>query len=180
MLRPMERDTLATLPNAVSLSRLFLAALFPAVHDHDGRLLILAAAGFTDFLDGWIARRRHQFTRVGALIDPFADRIFILVAICTLLLEGKVTTLQYFIFLSRDIATAVAFVVAKGIASLRSATFKARFSGKLATVLQLCALPAILIDARSTRWAVAVVGLAALVSIADYSIALWRVRVRSA
>ncbi len=179
MLRPMERDTLATLPNAISLSRLFLAALFPAVHDHDVRLLILAAVGLTDFLDGWLARRRHQFSRMGALIDPFADRIFILVAICTLLLEGDVTTVQYFVFILRDIATAAAFVVAKSVASLRSATFKARFSGKLATVLQLVALPAIVIDARATAWAVSVVGAAAVVSIADYSIALWRARERA-
>ncbi len=65
MLRRMERDSLATLPNAISVSRLFLAALFPVVHNHDFRLLILAAAGATDFLDGWLARRRHQFSRVG-------------------------------------------------------------------------------------------------------------------
>jgi CDP-diacylglycerol--glycerol-3-phosphate 3-phosphatidyltransferase len=172
----MDRDSLATLPNAISLSRLFLAALFPAVHDHDLRLLILAAAGLTDFLDGWLARRRQQFSRVGALIDPFADRIFVLVAICTLLLEGQVTTVQYFIFLLRDIATAGAFVVAKSVATLRHATFKARFSGKLATVLQLVALPAIVIDARATAWAVGIVGLVSVVSIVDYTVALWRAR----
>ncbi|MDQ8153993.1 MAG: CDP-alcohol phosphatidyltransferase family protein [Gemmatimonadota bacterium] len=170
----MERDSLATLPNAISMSRLFLAALFPVVHDHDVRLLILAAAGATDFLDGWLARRRHQFSRMGALIDPFADRIFILVAICTLLLEGRVTTLQYFVFLMRDFATAGAFVYAKSVTSLRTATFKARFSGKLATVLQLVALPAIVIDARAAVWAVWIVGAVSLVSIVDYTIALAR------
>jgi CDP-diacylglycerol--glycerol-3-phosphate 3-phosphatidyltransferase len=175
----MERDTLATLPNAISLSRLFLAALFPAVHAHDLRLLILAAAGLTDFLDGWLARRRRQFSPFGALIDPFADRIFVLVAICTLLLEGQVTTLQYFIFILRDIATAGAFVIAKSVASLRSATFKARYSGKLATVLQLVALPAIVVDQRATPWAVGVVGVVSLVSIVDYTIVLWRARVRA-
>ena len=175
----MERDTLATLPNALSLSRLFLAALFPVVHGHDLRLLILAAAGLTDFLDGWLARRRHQFSRVGALIDPFADRIFVLVAICTLLLEGQVTTTEYFIFIMRDIATAGAFVIAKSVASLRTATFKARFSGKLATVLQLVALPAIVVDRRAAPWAVGVVGLVSLVSIVDYTIVLWRARVRA-
>jgi CDP-diacylglycerol--glycerol-3-phosphate 3-phosphatidyltransferase/cardiolipin synthase len=175
----MERDSLATLPNAISLSRLFLAALFPAVHQHDVRLLILAAAGLTDFLDGWLARRRHQFSRVGALIDPFADRIFVLVAICTLLLEGRVSTLQYFVFLLRDIATAGAFVIAKSVRSLKHATFKARFSGKLATVLQLFALPAIVIDQQAATWAVGVVGAVSLYSIADYTIALWRARERA-
>ena len=179
MLPRMERDSLATLPNAISMSRLFLAALFPVVHDHDLRLLILAAAGATDFLDGWLARRRHQFSRVGALIDPFADRIFVLVAICTLLLEGRVSTLQYFVFILRDIATAIAFVIAKSVASLRAATFKARSAGKLATVLQLMALPAIVIDARATAWAVGTVGVVSLISIIDYTIALARARERS-
>ena len=179
MLPGMEHDTLATLPNAISLSRLFLAALFPAVHDHDLRLAILAAAGITDYLDGWLARRRQQFSRVGALIDPFADRIFIFVAICTLLLEGRVTTAQYFVFLLRDIATALAFLIARSVSSLRNATFKARFSGKLATVLQLFALPAIVIDPRSAPWAVGIVGLASVISIADYSVALWREKERA-
>jgi CDP-diacylglycerol--glycerol-3-phosphate 3-phosphatidyltransferase len=178
MLRRMERDSLATLPNAISMSRLFLAVLFPVVQQHDLRLLILAAAGLTDFLDGWLARRRHQFSRMGALIDPVADRIFVLVAVCTLLLEGHLSTTQYFVFLLRDFATAAAFVVAKATASLRAATFKARFSGKLATVLQLCALPAIVIDARATPWAVGVVGVASVVSVADYTVALWRMRAR--
>lgn len=175
----MERDTLATLPNAISLSRLFLAALFPAVHDHDVRLMILAAAGLTDFLDGWLARRRHQFSRVGALIDPFADRIFVLVAICTLLLEGRVSTIQYFIFIVRDIATAGAFVVAKWVPSLRNATFKARFSGKLATVLQLVALVFIAADARFTAWAIGTVGVVSLVAVVDYTVALWSERERA-
>jgi len=172
----MGRDTLATLPNAISMSRLFLAALFPVVHHHDLRLLILAAAGLTDFFDGWFARRRHAFSRVGALIDPFADRIFVLVALCTLLLEGRVSTGQYFIFLLRDITTAAAFVLAKSVASLRAATFKARFSGKLATVLQLVALPAIVIDRRATAWAVGMVGLVSLISVFDYAIAFARTR----
>ena len=179
MLRVMERDTLATLPNAISMSRLLLAVLFPVVADHDLRLLILAAAGLTDYLDGWFARRQHSFSRMGALIDPFADRIFILVAVCTLLLEGHLTTGQYFVFIARDFATAVAFVVAKATPSLRRATFIARFSGKLVTVLQLTGLVAIVVDDRATIWAVAIVGVTSLVSIADYTWALWTSRARA-
>lgn len=179
MLPAMERDTLATLPNAISLSRLFLAALFPVVHQHDLRLLILAVAGLTDFLDGWLARRRHQFSPLGAIIDPLADRIFVLVAVCTLLLEGQIGTLQYFVFLSRDFAVTGAFVIVRAIASLRSAVFRARFSGKLATVLQLAALVVIVIDARSTAWAVGIVGVASLASIIDYTVALRSARARA-
>jgi len=176
MLRSMERDTLATLPNAISMSRLLLAALFPVVHQHDLRLLILAVAGLTDFLDGWLARRRHQFSPMGALIDPFADRIFMLVAVCTLLLEGQLGTLEYFIFISRDLVTAAAFIIARAVTTLRVAIFKARFSGKLATVLQLVALVAVVVDRRAGTWAIGLVGVASLAAIIDYTVALWRAR----
>ncbi len=174
----MERDTLATLPNAISMSRLLLAVLFPVAADHDVRLLILAAAGLTDYLDGWFARRRNEFSRVGALIDPFADRIFIFVAVCTLLLEGKLTTLEYFVFISRDLATAGAFVVAKALPALRSATFKSRFAGKLVTVLQLTGLVAVVVDPRATPWTIGIIGVASAGSIADYTFALWTDRAR--
>lgn len=175
----MKRDSLATLPNLISMSRLLLAALFPVVDTASGRLWILAAAGLTDFLDGWLARRTHEFSRMGALIDPFADRIFVFVAISTLLHEGRVTTPQYFVFLLRDIATAGAFVIARSVKSLRNATFKARFSGKLATVLQLLALPAIVVTLGWSTWAVGIVGVVSLISIVDYSLALWRERERA-
>ena len=176
MLRSMERDTLATLPNAISMSRLLLAALFPVVHQHDLRLLILAVAGLTDFLDGWLARRRHQLSPMGALIDPFADRIFMLVAVCTLLLEGQLGTLAYFIFIARDLATAAAFIIARAVTSLRAARFKARFSGKLTTVLQLVALVAVVVDRRAGTWAIGLVGVASVVAIVDYTVALWHAR----
>ena len=70
----MERDSLATLPNLLSLSRLGFAAAFVLLKGRDERLLLIAAAGATDFLDGWIARRRGTATKWGALIDPVADR----------------------------------------------------------------------------------------------------------
>src|SRR5687767_3192920 len=101
------------LPNIVSLSRLVLAVAFVAINDNAVRVALIVAAGITDFLDGWLARRRHSASSMGALIDPIADRAFVLTALSVYLYDGKLTTPEYFIVLSRDFATAIGFLVAQ-------------------------------------------------------------------
>jgi hypothetical protein len=109
----MSRRELFNLPNTISLSRVVLALAFVLVSEPWDRIALIAVAGFTDFMDGWLARHRKDVSTAGALLDPLADRIFVLVAISTYHVEGKLPTGQYFLFLTRDIATAVGFVVAK-------------------------------------------------------------------
>ena len=62
----MPRDSLATLPNLISLSRLGLAAAFVLLKGTNARLALIAAAGATDFLDGYLARRRGTTSKWGA------------------------------------------------------------------------------------------------------------------
>src|SRR5688572_12925974 len=98
----MSNTAFLTLPNAISLSRLVLAVFF-LMFDHPwSRVALIATAGLTDFLDGYIARIGNKQSKSGALIDPIADRVFVFVAVSTYLWEGLFTTPQYFIFLSRD------------------------------------------------------------------------------
>src|SRR5574338_111015 len=127
----MSRERLVTLPNAVSMSRLLLAAAFVAVRDPAIRLSLLVVAAATDFLDGWIARRRHAVSRSGALIDPIADRLFVVTAVSTYLIEGPISGGAYFTLLSRDIATFVGYLVARSVPWLRAVVFRARLLGKL-------------------------------------------------
>ena len=175
----MSRRALFNLPNTISLSRVVLALAFVLVSEPWDRIALIAVAGFTDFMDGWLARHRKDVSTAGALLDPIADRIFVLVAISTYLVEGKLTTAQYFIFLTRDIATAVGFLVAKIVPTLRPAVFRARLLGKLVTVVQLIALVVIVVLPELTDILVATIGIVSVASIIDYTIALWRGRVRS-
>lgn len=171
--------SLVTLPNTISLSRVLLALAFVVSSDPRGRILLIAVAGITDFMDGWLARHEKTESTAGALLDPLADRIFVLVAISTYLVEGQLTTGQYFLFLTRDIATAVGFLVAKIIPTLRPAVFRARLLGKIVTVLQLVALVAILILPELTDILIVTIAVISAASVVDYSIALWRGRARS-
>jgi cardiolipin synthase (CMP-forming) len=170
------RASFRALPNMLSLSRVALAAAFVVCRTVEVRLGLVAVAGATDFLDGYIARRAKLTTRWGALIDPIADRVFALVAVSAFLFDGSLSTIGYFVMISRDLMTAVGFLVARMVSWLKPVEFKARFSGKLVTVLQLLAFVALL---EFRTWVTALlwlVGLASLYSIVDYTWALWRAR----
>lgn len=174
----MNRSALFTIPNTVSLSRVVLALAFVLVSDPWDRIALIAVAGFTDFIDGWLARHEKSESTAGALLDPLADRIFVFVAISTYLVEGLLTTGQYFVFLTRDLATAAGFIVAKIIPTLRPAVFRARMLGKIVTVLQMITLVTIIVLPETTRFLILAIGLVSLASIVDYTIALWRGRTR--
>ena len=172
------RATLRALPNIISSSRVLLAAGFAVASDPDRRLGLVGLAAITDFLDGWIARRGRWTSRWGALIDPFADRVFAVVAVSTFLIMGALSIVGFFVMISRDIITALGFIVAKIVPWLRPVEFKARASGKIVTTLQLITFVMLL---RVPQWVTPclwLVGFASAISIVDYTVALWRARER--
>ena len=176
----MNRQALLALPNVLSLSRLVLAVAFPLVHETTARIALVCAAAISDFLDGFLARRLHRATRWGALIDPIADRAFALTAVTTLLLDGALTTVQYFVIISRDLMTALGFVVARMVRRLRAVPFKARRLGKVVTSLQFVTFLAALARPSWVDPLVVAVGVASVWAIADYTNFLWRARARPA
>lgn len=175
----MKRETLATLPNLISVSRLGLAAAFVLVRGAPQRLVIIAAAGATDFLDGYLARRGGSTSRSGALLDAIADRFFVFAAVCTLLFDGALGIWQYAILISRDFMTAVGFLTARAIPWLRSVRFTSRMPGKVVTVLQLTTLALVFVAPQFVNIALVAVGIVSLVSISDYTLALWHARARA-
>ncbi len=152
------------------------AAGFVASAATEARVGLIGAAAVTDFLDGWLARRVHATSRLGAWLDAFADRVFVLTVVATLLFTGALSTTEYFIFIMRDLATAVGFLVARCIPWLRPVEFKARALGKVVTVLQLGTLVAVLVLPAAVPLLLAGVATASVLSIADYTLALWRAR----
>src|SRR3569833_3551701 len=177
-IRAGSRASLRALPNILSSSRVVLAAAFVMVDDANIRLALVALAGVTDVLDGWIARRARVTSKWGALIDPIADRVFALIAVSTFLFNGELSTVGYFVMSSRDIMTAVGFLVARAVTWLRPIEFKARMSGKLVTVLQFVTFIALLKFPNVVTVCLWLVGVASLAAIVDYTLALWRGRAK--
>ena len=175
----MRRSTrLWNVPNVISLSRMALAVAFVLINDTRTRIVLVAAAALTDFLDGLVARLADQRSVIGALLDPIADRLFVLAAVSAYLLNGLLGTGQYFIFISRDIATAIGFIVARIIPWLRPVRFRARLLGKAVTVLQLATLITVLLEPTATYGLIIAIAVLSAMSIFDYTLALWRARVR--
>ena len=81
-------DRIVTVPNLLSVLRLAGVPLFLyllLVPRADGwAILVLAVGGFTDWLDGKLARLLWQYSRIGALLDPAVDRLYILAALIAL------------------------------------------------------------------------------------------------
>ncbi|HUO51712.1 MAG TPA: CDP-alcohol phosphatidyltransferase family protein [Gemmatimonadaceae bacterium] len=171
----MPRDRVLTLANLLSFARFPLAAAFVAVHDTTVRFWLIVAASATDLLDGWIARMGTT-TRFGALLDPIADKTFILFALSAFLFNGTLSTGNYFIILSRDLATAVGFLVAYYLPGLDPTLFKARGPGKVVMALQLAALFVLLLAPHDIMWVTIPLAAASLWAIVDYTLFLARTR----
>ena len=174
----MKPGAFLSLPNALSLSRIVLAAGFIASPEPGARVALIGAASATDFLDGWLARRRGAVSRWGTLLDPLADRAFVVTAVASYVWRGELTAWQYLTLLARDVATAVGFLVARLLPWLRHAEFKARLLGKAVTALQLATLLAVLLVPAAVDALVLAVGALSVASIVDYTLALWRARDR--
>lgn len=150
------------LADLLSLVRIPLAAAFIAIPEGGPRLVILAVAGFTDLADGWLARWRGG-SRLGGLLDPVADKIFVAAAFFVVLVSGALTWWEIALVLLRDILATLAFIVA--VATRRPRAIPARAGGKAVTLLQLATLLAFLTGSpylQHLAWAAAAVGLYAI------------------
>jgi CDP-diacylglycerol--glycerol-3-phosphate 3-phosphatidyltransferase len=130
------------------------------------RVGVIIAAAATDYLDGWWARTRGPRTRTGALLDPIADKIFVVVALLSFVVHGVLATWQFIALLARDI------FVAAGYAAVRllriDVPLEARFPGKVVTTLQLAAVLVLTLAAVAADAIVIVTAAAGAWAIADY------------
>ena len=94
-----------TVPNAITLLRLLLVPVFVVLHLLGLPLWALGCfvlAGLSDGLDGLLARLLDQRSKVGAILDPIADKLLLLSAIVTLVVEGRVPPWLLILLLFRD------------------------------------------------------------------------------
>lgn len=152
--------------DAITLLRLPLAAAFPVVEGTWPRVGLLVLAGITDLGDGWVARR-FGGSRIGAVLDPVVDKLFMAVAFGVVLLSGALAWWEIAALLSRDIVLSIAFFLT--LAHGRGTAVPARASGKIATLLQLLTLLAFLFAWQGLRPLAWLTAVAALYAIHDYN-----------
>lgn len=134
-----------TVPNVLSLLRLLLVPVFGylIVTRQDGwALVVLAFAGLSDYLDGYLARAWHQESRVGELLDPAADRLYILATLLGLAYRELVPVWLVVAIVGRDVLLAglLPLLARRGYGPMPVV-----FLGKAATFNLLYAFPLILL-----------------------------------
>ena len=129
-----------TAANFVTLLRLILAPLVAAdiVHGHYGRAIILTfAAGFTDVIDGYLARHFKDSTKVGAYFDPIADKIMLSLIYVALGVAGAMPWWMVAIVFGRD--TLILGMSLYGLLFTSVRQFPPSVWGKLSTFFQIAA-----------------------------------------
>jgi cardiolipin synthase len=134
-----------TIPNALSALRLLGVPVFFWLiigPKNDGlALAILIVSSFTDWLDGYLARRLNQFSRLGELLDPLADRLYVVAALAALYIRDLLPIWVVVLLILRDVLMSMLLLYLKrfGITGV-----PVHFVGKAATMNLLYALPLVL------------------------------------
>lgn len=145
---------MVNLPNALTLARIFLVPLLVVVllTQFEGRsvvgmpneiagALIFAVAATTDWLDGYLARRRGQVTTLGQLLDPIADKMLVTAALVSLVQLGLAPAWMVALIIGREIVV----TGLRSVAQSRGVTMPATSLGKSKMGLQVAAVLLLLV-----------------------------------
>jgi cardiolipin synthase len=182
---PELSDRILTIPNALSALRLAGVPVFLWLvlgpHRDGIALLLLMASGLTDYLDGKLARMLHQSSKIGALLDPAADRLYIVSTVVALTIRGIIPVWLLIALIARDVV-----LLAFGPVLMRmgyGVALPVHFLGKAATFNLLYAFPFLLATtghgwlatvARPIAWAFVIWGTA----LYWWAIGLYAIQVR--
>nr|MDT0657684.1 CDP-alcohol phosphatidyltransferase family protein [Micromonospora sp. DSM 115978] len=139
---------IVTVPNLISFARLLgvplFLYLFLAARADVAALVVLAAGGTTDWVDGYVARRLRQVSRLGELLDPLADRLYILATLLAFTAREVVPWPFTVALLAREL------LLLGSLAILRRYGYgppPVHYLGKTATFILLAAFPVLLLAA---------------------------------
>ncbi len=158
-----------TIPNLVSFVRLLAIPVFWWVLLVDDNVVLAAwlifIIGWTDWIDGYLARRLGQVSDLGKILDPVADRLLIASAVIGGLIAGVLPTWFGWGLIAREVLVGL---VALNLAARGGGTIEVRFIGKAATFALYGAIPAFYLAAagflewlmRPVAWLLGIIGLA--------------------
>lgn len=155
-----------TIPNVLSGIRLLLVPVFLVLivlEHYVSAFLVLTAASLTDYLDGYLARRLNQISRLGQLLDPAADRLYVLAALVGLAITGVIPWWLVAVIVGRDV---LLLGIGIALANFGYGPLPVHHLGKVATFALFYALPILLL-------AEAFPSTAAITSPIGWAFALW-------
>lgn len=134
------------LPNKLTIARVIAVPFFIAAYMTGYNLIafvLFVAASLTDMLDGKIARKYNLVTNFGKIMDPLADKILVYSAFCLMVDDGTMPGWMLIVILARE------FTIAgmRTVAASEGTVIAAGMSGKVKTVLQMIAVPLLLLAA---------------------------------
>lgn len=146
-------DRVLTVPNVVTLVRLlciplFLWLLFGA-HRQAAAAVLLAVLGATDWIDGYVARRYHQVSTLGKVLDPAVDRILVGTGVIAIIVHGAVPLWFGVATLAREALVAGMVLV---LAALGARRIDVLWIGKAGTFGLMFAYPAFLLGDGTAGW----------------------------
>jgi len=148
-------DRILTLPNAVTVVRLLCVPLFLWLlfgrhpHDRYAAAWLLGALGATDWVDGYLARRLHQVSTVGKVLDPTADRILLGAAVIGIMIDGSVPLWIGAVVLAREVLVAAAALILAGAGARR---IDVQWVGKAGTLALMVTFPLFLVAHSNAGW----------------------------
>lgn len=138
-------DRIVTVPNILSLVRLFFVPLFLwlflARHADGWALGVLLLSGATDWLDGKLARALDQSSRIGALLDPFVDRLSVVATLVAFVARGVIPWWVAAVLVGRDLILAATLLIYRRRGLPPPDVI---YLGKAATFVIMIALPVLL------------------------------------
>jgi cardiolipin synthase len=156
------------IPNILSFLRIALVPVFLWLLLEElflAAIVVLAVAGLTDFLDGFLARKLNQTTKLGKMLDPVADRLYIFATLLALSATGYVPWWLAGLVILRDLLMLVSYPV---LASLGYRSLPVHYLGKASTFALLYSFPLLLMGKIFTEAAFIITPIA-------WAFALWGV-----
>lgn len=144
-----------TVPNLLTVSRLALLPVYVswlADHRYVAGAWFLGALMWTDFFDGWIARKFNQTSELGKVLDPVADRVIFGVGVIAAMIHGAFPGWFGAVVLVREGSIAALML---GATALGMERFPVTTAGKRATFLMMCAVSWLILGAGGGSWEVA-------------------------
>ena len=148
--REIGQDSL-NIPNLLTLTRILLIPVFVVLFstpDPDRSLMaaiVFVVAAVTDMLDGYLARRSGQVTKLGKLLDPIADKLLVLSALILLVNVDRVSALVAILIIARELGVTGIRAIAAGEGMI----IAAETTGKYKMALQVVAIVMLILEGTS-------------------------------